>query len=258
MNNIFLSVVIPSYNETANLKRGVLEEVYNYLKDQKYTWEVIVSDDGSPEEESRKLAKEFCDGHKGFKFVQNEHAGKPFAVWSGIQKSQGEIVLFTDMDQSTPISQVEKLLPKFDAGYDVVIGSRGLKRNNASVLRKLASGTFSTFRRVMLLRSISDTQAGFKSFKAPVIKEIFPLLEIIKNHGSKKVVGWTPTSFDVELLVAAKRRGYKIAEVQIDWEDRDVSTGKARGNKKFAKESADMMKEIFRVKLNDIRGAYKK
>lgn len=256
MSNIFLSVVIPSYNETANLKRGVLDEVNDYLKKQNYTWEVVVSDDGSPEAESRELAKKYCDSHKGFKYIQNEHGGKPLAVWSGILHSVGQIVLFSDMDQSTPISEIEKLLPEFNDGFDVVIGSRGLERENAPLIRRLASLVFREFRRSLVLTEIIDSQAGFKAFRGGAVKEIFPLLDAVKQQ--KRPVGWNPTSFDVELLVAAKRKGYKISEVQIDWRDRDVSTGKARGTKKLIKESWEMIKETIRVKIKDLRGDYSK
>lgn len=256
MSAIFLSVVIPSYNETANLKRGVLDEVNNYLQKQNYSWEVLVSDDGSPEIESRKLAEDFCSSHKGFRFLQNDHGGKPVAIWTGIKASVGEIVLFSDMDQSTPIREVEKLLPEFNDGFDVVIGSRGIERENAPLIRRLASLIFREFRRSLVLTEIIDSQAGFKAFRRDAIMEIFPLLDAVKQK--KRPTGWNPTSFDVELLVAAKRRGYKISEIQIDWKDRDVSTGKARGTKKLARESWEMMKETFRVKLSDMQGFYSK
>ncbi|MCL4397679.1 glycosyltransferase [Patescibacteria group bacterium] len=252
----YLSVVIPSYNETENLKRGALAEVNDYLQKQDYPWEVIVSDDGSPDEQARRLAEDFCEKTSGFKYLQNDHAGKPFAVWSGIRATEGEIVLFTDMDQSTPISEVAKLLPFYKKGFDVVIGSRGSERKNFSAFRQLASTVFREIRRAALLREIVDTQAGFKSFKGKVAKEIFPLLQVIRSE-KNQVEGWKVTSFDVELLVAAQRRGYKIAEVPVTWADRDVSTGKSRGGGKFVKESLDMLKEIFRVKLNDLRGFYK-
>lgn len=257
MDKVFLSVVIPSYNETENLKRGVLDEVKDYLSRQKYSWEVIISDDGSPDEQSRTLARDFCDRNKNFIFLENDHAGKPFAVWSGIKKAAGEIVLFTDMDQSTPISEAEKMLPIFDKGFDVVIGSRGVERKKFSLFRRLASMIFREFRRSLLLTEIIDTQAGFKAFRGEVAKEIFPLLQVIRSDKSK-TRGWKVTSFDVELLVAAERRGYKIAEVPIFWEDRDVSKGKSRGTGKFVQESIDMIKEIIRVKINDLRGFYGK
>lgn len=257
MNKPYLSVIIPSYNETANLKRGVLSEVNIYLKSRKYSWEVIVSDDGSPEKESRDLAKDFCQKHPNFIFLENEHGGKAFAVLEGINKSSGDIVLFTDMDQSTPISELEKIIPKFSEGYDIVIGGRGSERKNFSVLRLIASAIFREIRRTFVLKKINDTQAGFKAFKGSVIKEIFPLLQVIKGKKDSKS-GWKPTAFDVELMVAAQARGYKIAEVPIVWEDRDVSTGKSRGSGKFARESLEMLREVFRVKYNDMQGYYKK
>lgn len=255
MGKVYLSVIIPSYNETENLKRGVLEAVNSYLKKQSYTWEVIISDDGSPDEESKRLASVFCAKNPGFKFLANEHAGKHFAVWAGIQESRGEIVLFTDMDQSTPISEVTKLLSYYEKGYDVAIGSRGLKRENFSWFRKLASVIFGNFRRFLLLGEIIDTQAGFKSLRGIVAKEIFPMMEVIRNTNAQ-AQGWKVSAFDVEMLVIAKKKGYKIAEVPVDWEDADVSKGKKRGVGKFVYESVDMLKEIVRVRLNDIRGYY--
>ena len=257
MDDILLSVVIPSYNETANLQRGVLGEINEYLKGQKFTWEVIVSDDGSSEAEARKLASDFCAKAPNFVFVQNEHAGKPFAVWSGINAAKGKIVLFSDMDQSTPIGQIDEVLPWFDKGYKIVIGSRGVEREQFSLFRRLASMIFREFRRSFLLTDIIDTQAGFKAFTKEVAMEIFPLLQILRTP-KEQTVGWRVTSFDVELLVAAKERGYKIAEVPVEWADRDVSTGKAKGTRKFVKESLEMVKEVFRVKLNQLRGFYRK
>lgn len=257
MKGIFLSVVIPSYNETENLRRGVLSEVADFLAKQKYSWEVIISDDGSSDRESRILAKDFCARHANFRFLENAHAGKPFAVWAGIREAKGEITLFTDMDQSTPIVETSKLLPLFEQGYDVVIGSRGLERKNFSLFRRLASAIFREFRRSLLLPKIIDTQAGFKAVRTTVAREIFPLLQIFRT-APEKVTGWKVTAFDVELLVAAERRGYKAAEVEISWEDRDVSQGKSRGTRKFTRESLEMLQEIFRVKLNDLRGYYNK
>ncbi len=257
MTKPYLSVVIPSYNETANLKRGVLGEVASYLKSQKYPWEVIISDDGSPEAETREIAKDFCNKTPGFIYLQNDHGGKAFAVYAGVQKASGEIVLFTDMDQSTPIRELEKLLPKFADGFDIVIGSRGGDRKNFSLLRLIASNVFRAIRRTFVLGHLTDTQCGFKAFKGTVIKEIFPLLEVIKSPPDKKS-GWNPTAFDVELMVAAEARGYEIAEVPTDWEDRDVSTGKSRGTAKFVRESLEMLHEIFRVRLNDLKGYYRK
>ena len=128
---IFLSVVIPCYNEEANLKRGVLGEVNDYLQKQKYSWEVIISDDGSTDK-SKDLAEKFAKANQGFRLLKNQHGGKPYAVWQGIKKARGQIVLFTDMDQSTPLGN-RKAFTYFKKNYEVVIGSEA-ETNRCSFL----------------------------------------------------------------------------------------------------------------------------
>jgi len=253
---MYLSVIIPCYNEKENLQRGVLNEVGDYLKKQSYEWEVVVVNDESSDG-SGDLVQEFCETNPGFKLISINHGGKLSAVWAGIRQAQGEVVLFTDMDQSAPISETEKLLPFFKEGYRVVIGSRGTGRKNFSLFRLLASTIFRTFRRLILLPNIIDTQAGFKALSKETALTIFPKLEAIKKSGGK-TSGWTVGSWDVELLFIAQKHGYKIKEVPILWEDRDQSIAKAKERKqgKFVKESIDMLKQILRVRLNDIRGYY--
>jgi len=247
---LFLSIVIPCYNEEANLKRGVLRQVYDYLKKQKYSWEVIISDDGSIDK-SREMAENFTKGHPNFKLLKNQHGGKPCAVWQGIKKAKGEIVLFADMDQSTPINQVERLLPLFNKNYDVVIGSRGWKRKGAPFYRQIAGWIFSNGRKLFLLPNIVDTQCGFKAFKTTIAKELFPKLSVLKDF--KQATGWRVTAFDVELLFLAQKKGYKIIEVLTKWRDEDIATGK---NKSFIKESRQMLEQIINVRKNDWQGRY--
>jgi len=249
MSEIYLSVVIPCYNETENLQRGVLDEVNDFLTKQNFSWEVIISDDGSTDE-SKKIVSEQVKGKKNFRLVENSHGGKPLAVWSGIKNAGGEYVLFTDMDQSTPIKEVLKLIPYFEK-YEVVIGSRGMERENFSILRKIGSNVFRVFRKILMLRDINDTQCGFKAFQTNVAKKIFPMLQFFKEE--KTVKGWKVTSFDVELLFIAEKLGFKVKEVPVEWKDRDVAKGK---KKSYLKESKEMLIQILRVKLNDLRGLY--
>ncbi|MBI2034566.1 MAG: glycosyltransferase [Candidatus Levybacteria bacterium] len=132
MKNIFLSVVIPAYNEEENVRRGVLFEVWRYLKRQNYPWEVIIVDDGSTDR-TAKLITSFVKLHKGFSLLLTPHSGKAGAIAAGFKKvlrskisssgarprsarlreTKGHILLFTDFDQSVPISEVKKLLPLF-------------------------------------------------------------------------------------------------------------------------------------------------
>lgn len=248
--NIFLSVVIPCYNEEQNLKQGVLDEVWGYLIKQDYKSELIISDDES-NDDSFNLVRQFAKDKPGVLVLANKHGGKPYALRSGIEKARGRIVLTTDMDQSTPIWEIEKLLPWFKKGYDVVIGSRGKKRAGFEWYRQIMSAVFRFVRGFFVLGEITDTQCGFKAYKTWAIKEVFPKLIMFNRPARAK--GWTVSAFDVELLFIAQKRGYKIKEVPVSWEDRDISISKKHD---FVKESKDMAREVISVKWHDWRGKY--
>ena len=245
-----LSIIIPNYNEKENINAGVLQQVADYLKKVSYTWEVIISDDASTDG-SLKMVQDFAKEHPGFRVLANKHGGKAYAVWCGIKKAKGEIVLFTDMDQSTPLKEVEKLLPYYDQGYSVVFGSRGKARQNFPWHRQLMSWGFRVIRQIFLLRGVSDTQCGFKSLETKLAKKVFPRLSILKD--AEKSSGWTVSAFDVELLFLAEKQGAKLKEVEVFWQDEDVSTTKS---KNFINESLDMLKQILAVKRNDMQGKY--
>lgn len=245
-----LSVIIPNYNEKENLERGVLEEVYKYLSKQKYTWEVLISDDGSTDT-SPDIIKQFTKSHEHFQLIANNHAGKPYALRSAIKKARGAFVLLTDMDQSTPIKEVAKLLPHTKNGFKVIIGSRGAIRKDAPKYRQLASLIFQFARRAILLPRIVDTQCGFKLIETKLINTIFDKMQMFNR--SNKTVGWKVTAYDVEMLFVARRLGFLIKEVRVKWKDEDVSKDK---NRNFVKESTQMLKEVLRVRLNDLRNCY--
>lgn len=247
-----ISIIIPCYNEEKNIKKGVLDEVANYLKKADFEWEVIIANDESTDS-SLKLSKLFADKHKNFRVLNLPHGGKPSAVWGGIKAAKYPLILFTDMDQSTPLQEIDKLLP-FSDNYEVVIGSRGRDRQGNSLIRKFMAAGFLAFRRLILLPNIIDTQCGFKLFKTDVAKKLFPNLQFFKDTSDKK--GWRVSAFDVELLFMAQKWGHKIKEVEVNWKNEDVSDTKGDNGSRFKKESLNMIQEIIRVKKNDLKGLY--
>lgn len=252
MQKPFLSVVITSYNEQANLDRGVLSQIYDFLKKQDYTWEVIINDDGSTDG-SNLTIKNQISKLKNFKFVQGTHGGKPAGLANGLKYAKGQWVLFTDIDQSTPIEELAKLMP-YTKDYCVVIGSRGLERKDFSFYRQLGSVVFLTFRRLLILPEIKDTQCGFKLFKRHDLVKAFPELEFFKVK--QRTTGWKVTSYDVELLHILKKNGCNIKEVEVVWNDKDISGNKGGGMGRYIRESKEMLMQIIRVKINDMRGMY--
>lgn len=243
----YLSIVITQYNELQNLKAGALDRLFDYMKIQKYSWEVVLNDDGSTDG-SREFTEKY-NSIPQFHYIKGNHAGKAGGLYNGIKEAKGEWILFTDVDQSTPIKEIEKLLP-FTEEFDVVIGSRGLKREKFSLFRKLASFIFRTGRKLFLLHNIEDTQCGFKLFKADKLRIHFPKLEVVNNFVAS---GWNVTAFDIELLFMFEKAGSKIKEVEVEWKNEDISDSKDR---RFVKESLDMVKQILKVVINNIKGRY--
>ncbi len=250
-----VSVIIPCYNEERNLERGVLDQVHQYLEKQAFAWDVIIVDDGSTDN-SRSLVEHSIENKKGFFLFDIPHGGKPAGIWAGVQKATGDAVLLTDMDQSTPIDELSKLLPWYDKGFDVVIGSRSLTRQGSSPVRKVGSLVFLTLRRLFLLRSIIDTQCGFKLCRREAALEVFPSLEFFRQE--IKPTGWKVTAYDVEFLYLVEKRGYRIKEVPVEWMNRDQSDTKgSQGDwSRYIAESINMAREVARVKRNQLLGLY--
>jgi dolichyl-phosphate beta-glucosyltransferase len=252
-----VSVIIPCYNEARNLESGVLDEVHGYLAQQDYAWEVVVVNDESTDD-SPRLVERFIQDKANWSLHTIPHGGKPAAIWAGIRQARGDVVLFTDMDQSTPIYELGRLLPWYEQGIDMVIGSRGISREGFSLLRKAGSFVFRTLRGLALLRGIADTQCGFKLCRRQIALELFPHLEFFKNKA--RPAGWKVTAYDVELLFLVQKAGYRIKEVVVSWSNRDQSDTKSQTGEmaRYVNESIDMARQVVRVKLNQVRGLYDK
>ena len=247
MNKIFLSVVIPAFNEAYNLRTGVLDSVYDYLTRQKYSWEIIFVDDGSTDN-TAKIAEEFAQLRKNFFVLKEPHRGKAGTVIAGVLKSKGEIILFTDTDQATPIDQITKVLPKFENDYNVVIGSRR-GREGAPLIRKVMAWGFSFLILMILRLPFKDTQCGFKAFSKDAAKEIFSRLKIFDSK-NKSVGASVTAGFDLEILYVARKLGYKIAEVPVDWHHKE-------GTKVDPiKDSIEGFRGLLMVRLNALQGKY--
>ncbi len=252
---IRVSIIIPCWNEEKNLERGVLGEVCDYLAGQSFTWEAIIVDDGSSDN-SRALVAEFIRDKPGFSHLAIPHGGKPAAIWAGIQAARGEAVLFTDMDQSTPLKELNKLLAWYEQGFDVVIGSRGNSRQGTSPVRKVGSVVFHALRGLFLLREINDTQCGFKLARREAVLRVFPRLQHLREQD--RPTGWKVTAYDVELLFLLQKAGCRIKEVAVDWRNRDCSDTKGPSGElaRYLHESVEMIQEVMRIKLNQWRGVY--
>lgn len=240
-----LSIIVPAYNEEQNLSHDCLVPIAKYA--QKYTSEIILVNDGSTDNTLNYL-KKFSQGKKYIHLIDNPHMGKAASIMTGVRHSTGDIILFTDMDQATPISEFDKFVGRFNSGYDIVIGSRS-RRQGAPMYRQILAYGMVIIRTLILNLPFSDTQCGFKAFTKNSALKIFPILERIHPPKTTGIANTNP-GFDVEMLYIARKLGFKIAQVPVSWhyvESKRVS---------FIKDAFVGLRELLLVRLRSLTNKY--
>ncbi len=235
MSDIFLSVVVPAYNEEKNIPEA-LKKISAYLSLKNYPWEVLVSNDGSKDDTGR-VVQQYADAHpnQSIRLLNfNPNHGKGFASRQGMLAANGRYVLLTDADMSSPIKEVDKLIEALEKGHEVAIGSRAIRKKGCdvqqSLKRHISGRIFNAIVQLSVLPGIQDSQCGFKLFTHDACQRLFSV---------QKLDGF---SFDVEVLYLARKFGFKIAEVPVMWsqgEDSKVS---------LFRDSTRMLKEIFLIR----------
>ena len=233
-----VSVVVPAFNEGTRLGAS-LKRITSYFRSQSIEFEIIVVSDGSTDE-TAAVARAGGDAVKLVELLRNQ--GKGAAVRNGVLESQGQHILFTDADLSTPIEQWIQIYEKLGEGYDVVIGSRAHAESNIEVrqpwYRERMGKIFNWILRCILPLKLKDTQCGFKLFESETAKRLF---------GAARVDGF---AFDAEILYLAKRFGYCVAELPVTWSDSVPSQVHA------VRHSLQMLKDLMRIRLLGVTGAY--
>lgn len=232
------SVVIPAYNEAERILPTV-GAVAVHMSSLDMPWELIVADDGSTDNTIELLdGLDLVNMH-----VLRAHAngGKGSAVRRGVLAAQGQVILFADADQSTPIEQFSALLSEIKAGHDVAIGSRaaeGATVSNKSIARKVFSKGLNLLVRFGFGVPFADTQCGFKMFTRPAAELLFRR-QLVDEF-----------SFDLEVLYLAKKFDLSVAEVPVEWIDAPGSTVDA------TKVAIEFVRDMAQIKWSDIRGRY--
>ncbi len=232
------SVVIPAYNEEWRIV-PTIGAIATHMSSLGHPWELIVADDGSTDT-TVELVQDL--GLVNLRLlIADQNGGKGSAVRRGMLAASGELVLFADADQSTPIEHIESLVQEIDAGHDVVVGSRaadGAEVANKSLARKVFSSGLSLLVRGLFRIPVSDTQCGFKLFTADAADLLFRR-QLIDEF-----------SFDLEILYLAGKFDLTTTEVPVTWIDAPGSKVDA------AKVAAEFLRDLAIIRWNDLRGRY--
>ena len=237
-----LSVIIPAYNDEKHIK-STIQSIYGYLSNKNVEHEIIVVTDGS-KDKTNDIVRSMISEIPTLQLLDyTKNRGKGFGVRYGMLKATGDYRLFTDADNATSIDHIEKMMPFFERGYDVVIGSIAVRGSVVSsgsepIWRRLFGIMGNLFIQIMAVPGISDTQRGFKVITAEAANKIFPKMSIDR---------W---GFDIEMLALARKFGYKIKEVPVVWKNDPNS---------HVKLSAyfQVLMETVKIRWNLMTGKYK-
>jgi len=236
-----VSVIFPAFNEEGRLE-PTLREAAAYFRAIGRPAELIVVDDGSRDRTStlvRHLAREL-DTLRLIRLAANR--GKGYAVRTGVLNACGRYVLFADSDGATPISELARLEAALTAGADIAIGSRvkqsAAVRVSARRYRRVIGRAFRALVRISTATDIQDTQCGFKLFKARAAEDLFSRMRI------------DGFAFDVEVLLMARRCGYSVAEVPVNW------THQPGSRVNLAVDSIRMLRDLMVIRSHALRGHY--
>jgi dolichyl-phosphate beta-glucosyltransferase len=238
-----LSIIIPAYNEEARII-PTLQAIAAFLHASRIPAEVLVVDDGSTDG-TAQCVEEMARSFPLLRLVRNGgNRGKGYSIRHGFAESRGRRVLMSDADLSTPIEEIHKLLPFLvEKGFGGAIGSRAVDRSTVEVpqgwLRRSMGKTFNLLVRTLTGLPFRDTQCGFKLLDREAFLPIFRVARVDRF------------SYDVEILMLARRRGIGIAEIPVIWRNSTLS------KVNFARDSVQMLGDIMKMVIREKTGGYR-
>ncbi|OGD63319.1 hypothetical protein A2160_02410 [Candidatus Beckwithbacteria bacterium RBG_13_42_9] len=235
-----LSIVFPLFNEEERFSRGLPLIIKFYKAHQ--GWEFIFVNDGSSDKTKELVEEKIKNFPRMILISYRKNQGKGYALKQGILKANRNYVLFTDIDFSTPVSELKLFMPFVKRGADMIIGTRKIKGavilKHQPKVREWLGKRFTNLTNFCLGLDVSDFTCGFKLFKTKMAKKLFT---------RQKIKRW---GFDAEILFLAKKGNLKVVEVPVTWSN-DQQT-KVR----LAKDVMQSLMDLFKIRLNDLSGQY--
>ena len=238
-NQPHLSVIVPSYKESERIGSNLLE-IEKFLSGKEYDYEILVVVDGSPDN-TAEVARNYSQRVRNLKVIDNpDNHGKGYVVRQGLLEAKGRYRLFLDADGSTSITHLDKFMPEFEKGNDLVIGSRDIEGAFIQVhqpkYREVMGNMGNWLIRIVLgLWGYPDTQCGFKMISGEAAQEVASRM-VVDRFG-----------FDFEFIIIAKKLGYTIKQMPVRWLNEEGSTVGLTGPNGFIQVIIDLFKTKWRL-----------
>ncbi len=234
-----ISVILPAYNEEKRIGES-LKKILHFLGGKFEDFEVIVVDDGSIDN-TADLAKKYC--RQKVRLIQNRiNMGKGYSIKKGLVAAKYQFALCSDCDLATPIEELGNFIEVISQGYDIVIGSRNLSKSKIKVgqplYRKLMGKAYPILTTILGLTNFKDTQCGFKLYRSDIAKKI------VKSQTIDRF------SFDVEMLLIAKKMSCRIKEIPVEWNNKNGS------KVNLIRDPASMLIDLIKIRINEMLGRY--
>lgn len=226
-----VDIVLPVYNEVTVLEQSVTT-LLTFLETQpQYDWRIVIADNGSTDG-TGELARTLASQHSNVRALVLTIKGRGYALRDAWVESDADIFSYMDIDLSTDIHHLPRLIEMVDIdGCDVAIGSRLARGSQTSrqLKREITSRGYVLLIRAFFPRlKITDAQCGFKALSRRTVEQLVPR---IKNGM------WF---FDTELLILAQQAGFRICELPVRWvEDPDTKV------------------HILKTAMEDVRGLFR-
>lgn len=238
-NTPHLSIIIPARNEENRLPE-TLAQFAGFLDTQPYSGEILIVENGSSDR-TAEVAGDYAAADDRIRVLTLAEPGKGRAVRTGMLAAAGAFRFMADADLSMPAGEVTRFLEAAGLDFPIVIGSReaqGAVRYGEPEYRHLGGRAVNIMIRLFALPGLQDTQCGYKLFRAGAADDLFR---------RQTLTGW---SFDIEVLYAARLRGYRILELGIPWHYRPQSKVNP------LPDALNMLVDIIRIRRNARSGAY--
>ncbi|HET7310696.1 MAG TPA: glycosyltransferase [Mycobacteriales bacterium] len=230
-----LSVVVPAYAEAALIVPS-LRAIADHVAGRPIEVIVVVAEGG---DDTLELARQCAPWFEQYRVIDaGPRRGKGRDVRLGMLAARGRYRMFMDTDLATPLHHLDELSAFMAADAAVVIGVRNLWHTHRELHRRLVTSGGNLLVRMLLLPGLRDTQCGFKMFRAEVCETLFR---------NASIDGW---GFDLEVLAAARRRGYLIETLRIDdWSD-PKATALGLGGDDVGAAARQVLRDLVRLRFD--------